>query len=154
MIDNPSVFWSVIISMYIGNAVLLILNLPLIPYIARLLTVPRNYLIPFILFFTMVGAYIGQNNATELLLLVGLGVCATILRFADYPLPPLLIGFILGGMMENNFARSVNLTDGVAFMYERPMTLCLLIFGLLLIFVPAYRRRRAKALQKGVALGD
>jgi len=154
MIDNPSVFWSVIISMYIGNAVLLILNLPLIPYIAKLLTVPRNYLIPFILFFTMVGAYIGQNNATELLLLVGLGVCATMLRFADYPLPPLLIGFILGGMMENNFARSVNLTDGVAFMYERPMTLCLLIIGLLLIFVPAYRRRRAKALQQGVALGD
>ena len=154
MIDNPSVFWSVIISMYIGNAVLLILNLPLIPYIAKLLTVPRNYLIPFILFFTMVGAYIGQNNATELLLLVGLGVCATILRFADYPLPPLLIGFILGGMMENNFARSVNLTDGIAFMYERPMTLCLLIFGMLLIFVPAYRRLRAKALQKGVALGD
>jgi putative tricarboxylic transport membrane protein len=154
MIDNPSVFWSVIISMYIGNAVLLILNLPLIPYIARLLTVPRNYLIPFILFFTMVGAYIGQNNATELLLLVGLGVCATILRFADYPLPPLLIGFILGGMMENNFARSVNLTDGIAFMYERPMTLCLLIFGMLLIFVPAYRRYRAKALQQGVALGD
>jgi putative tricarboxylic transport membrane protein len=154
MIDNPSVFWSVIISMYIGNAVLLILNLPLIPYIAKLLTVPRNYLIPFILFFTMVGAYIGQNNATELLLLVGLGVCATILRFADYPLPPLLIGFILGGMMENNFARAVNLSDGINFMYERPMTLCLLIIGLLLIFVPAYRRRRAKALQKGIALGD
>jgi putative tricarboxylic transport membrane protein len=154
MIDNPSVFWSVIISMYIGNAVLLILNLPLIPYIAKLLTVPRNYLIPFILFFTMVGAYIGQNNATELLLLVGLGVGATILRFADYPLPPLLIGFILGGMMENNFARAVNLTDGISFMYERPMTLSMLIIGLLLIFVPAYRRRRAKALQKGVAPGD
>jgi len=154
MIDNPSVFWSVIISMYIGNIVLLILNLPLIPYIARLLTVPRNYLIPFILFFTMVGAYIGQNNATELLLLVGLGIGATILRFADYPLPPLLIGFILGGMMENNFARAVNLTDGVGFMYQRPMTLCLLIIGLLLIFVPAYRRRRARALQQGVALGD
>ncbi len=154
MIDNPSVFWSVIISMYIGNAVLLILNLPLIPYIAKLLTVPRNYLIPFILFFTMVGAYIGQNNATELLLLVGLGVGATILRFADYPLPPLLIGFILGGMMENNFARAVNLSDGISFMYERPMTLSMLIIGLLLIFVPAYRRRRAKALQKGVAPGD
>jgi putative tricarboxylic transport membrane protein len=102
----------------------------------------------------MVGAYIGQNNATELLLLVGLGVGATILRFADYPLPPLLIGFILGGMMENNFARSVNLADGVSFMYERPMTLGLLTFGLLLIFVPAYRRRRASALQQGVAPGD
>jgi putative tricarboxylic transport membrane protein len=154
MIDDPSVFWAVIISMYIGNVVLLVLNLPLIPYIAKLLTVPRNYLIPFILFFTMIGAYIGQNNATELLLLVGLGVCATILRFADYPLAPLLIGFILGGMMENNFARAVNLTDGVSFMYERPMTLALLIIGLLLIFLPAYRRRRARDLQKGVAPGD
>ena len=113
MVDNPSVFWAVIISMYIGNVVLLILNLPLIPYIAKLLTIPRNYLIPFILFFTMVGAYIGQNNATELLILVGLGVCATILRFADYPLAPLLIGFILAGMLEDNFARAVNLTDGL-----------------------------------------
>lgn len=154
MIDNPSVFWAVIISMYIGNVVLLILNLPLIPYIAKLLTIPRNYLIPFILFFTMIGAYIGQNNATELLILVALGVCATIMRFADYPLAPLLIGFILGGMMEDNFARAVNLTDGLAFMYQRPMTLTLLVIGLLLIFLPAYRRRRAKALQKGVAQGD
>jgi len=154
MVDNPSVFWAVIISMYIGNVVLLILNLPPIPYIAKLLTVPRNYLIPFILFFTMIGAYIGQNNATELLILVGLGVCATILRFADYPLAPLLIGFILGGMLENNFARAVNLTDGVSFMYERPMTLVLLVIGVLLIVMPAYRRRRARALQKGVAQGD
>jgi putative tricarboxylic transport membrane protein len=151
MIDNPSIFWAVIISMYIGNVVLLILNLPLIPYIAKLLTIPRNYLIPFILFFTMIGAYIGQNNATELLILVGLGVFATVLRFADYPLAPLLIGFILGGMLENNFARAVNLTDGIAFMYERPMTLA---FGMALIFLPAYRRRRARALQKGVAQGD
>jgi len=142
MIDNPSIFWAVIISMYIGNVVLLILNLPLIPYIAKLLTVPRNYLIPFILFFTMIGAYIGQNNATELLILVALGIGATLLRFADYPLAPLLIGFILGGMLENNFARSVNLTDGIAFMYERPMTLGLLIVGVLLIVIPAYRKHR------------
>jgi len=128
--------------MYIGNVVLLILNLPLIPYIAKLLTVPRNYLIPFILFFTMIGAYIGQNNATELLILVALGIGATLLRFADYPLAPLLIGFILGGMLENNFARSVNLTDGITFMYERPMTLGLLIVGVLLIVIPAYRKHR------------
>ncbi len=141
MVDNPSIFWAVIISMYIGNVVLLILNLPLIPYIAKLLTVPRNYLIPFILFFTMVGAYIGQNNATELLILVGLGVAATVLRFADFPLAPLLIGFILGGMLEDNFARAVNLTDGVMFMVERPMTLGLLLIGVLLIALPAWRRR-------------
>lgn len=156
MVDRPDVFWAVIISMYLGNVVLLILNLPLIPYIAKLLAVPRNYLIPFILFFTLMGAYIGQNNATELLILIGLGLGATILRFADYPLAPLLIGFILGGMMEDNFARAVNLTNGVSFMWERPMTLTLLIIGLGLIFLPVYRQRRlrARARQEGVADGD
>ena len=141
MVDRPEVFWSVIISMYLGNMILLILNLPLIPYIARLLAVPRNYLIPFILFFTLMGAYIGQNNATELLILIGLGLSATILRFANYPLAPLLIGFILGGMLENNFARAVNLTDGVTFLWERPMTLSLLVIGLALIVVPIVRKR-------------
>ena len=85
MLDEPQIFWSVIISMYIGNLILLILNLPLIPYIAKVLSVPRNFLIPFIMFFTLMGAYIGQNNATELLLLVGFGVFATALKFADYP---------------------------------------------------------------------
>lgn len=160
MIDRPEIFWSVIISMYIGNLVLLILNLPLIPYIARVLAVPRNYLIPFILFFTLMGSYIGQNNATELLILVGLGVFATILRFADYPLAPLLIGFILGGMMEDNFARAVNITDGVSFMWQRPGTLILLLAGIALLVIPALRRhrafakQRAKARRKGIADGS
>ncbi len=160
MIDRPEIFWAVIISMYLGNVVLLILNLPLIPYIAKVLAVPRNYLLPFILFFTLMGSYIGQNNATELLILVGLGVVATVIRFADYPLAPLLIGFILGGMLEDNFARAVNITDGVSFMWERPGTLILLIIGMGLIFLPAWRRRRAYAREralarrKGVAEGD
>lgn len=154
MIDEPQVFWAVIMSMFIGNLVLLILNLPLIPYIAKVLSVPRNYLIPFILFFTLMGAYIGQNNATELLILVGFGVCATALKFADYPLAPLLIGFILGGMMEDNFARSMQLYDGIAFIWERPMTLGLLVLAAILIILPSYRSRRARARADGVADGD
>lgn len=152
MIDAPQIFWSVIISMYIGNLVLLILNLPLIPYIAKVLLVPRNYLIPFILFFTLMGAYIGQNNATELLLLVGFGVCATAFKFANYPLAPLLIGFILGGMLEDNFSRSMQLYDGVAFIWERPMTLGLLAIAVILVILPSYRARRARV--RGVADGD
>jgi putative tricarboxylic transport membrane protein len=154
MLDDPQIFWAVIISMYIGNLVLLILNLPLIPYIAKILSVPRTFLIPFILFFTLMGAYIGQNNATELLMLVGFGVCATILRFADYPLAPLLIGFILGGMMENNFSRSMQLYDGISFVWERPMTLGLLVIAALLVILPSYRNRRARARADGVADGD
>jgi putative tricarboxylic transport membrane protein len=154
MIENPEIFWSVIISMYIGNVVLLILNLPLIPYIAKILMVPRNYLIPFILFFTLMGAYIGQNNATELLILVGLGVLGTILRFADFPLAPLLIGFILGQMMEDNFSRAANIADGVSFLWERPMTLGMLLFAVLLILLPSYRARRARLRAQGIAESD
>ena len=154
MIDEPQIFWAVIISMYIGNIVLLVLNLPLIPYIAKILTIPRNYLIPYILFFTLMGAYIGQNNATELLILVGLGVCATALKFADYPLAPLLIGFILGGMLEDNFARSMQLYDGVAFITARPMTMILLALAVSLILLPSIRSKQAKIKANRVADGD
>ncbi len=154
MIDNPQIFWSVIVSMYLGNLILLILNLPLIPYIAKILAVPRTFLIPFILFFTLMGAYIGQNNATELLILVGLGVCATILRFADYPLAPLLIGFILGRMLEDNFSRSMQLYDGVGFITARPMTMGLLLLAVFLVILPSYRARRARLRAAGVADGD
>ncbi|WP_415919893.1 tripartite tricarboxylate transporter permease [Tateyamaria sp. SN6-1] len=154
MIDTPEIFWAVIISMFIGNLVLLILNLPLIPYIAKILAIPRNYLIPFILFFTLMGAYIGQNNATELLILVGLGIMATIFRFADYPLAPLLIGFILGTMLEDNFARSMQLYRGLDFIIERPMTLGLLVLAVALVLLPSYRARRARKRAEGVADGD
>jgi len=154
MIDEPQIFWAVIISMYIGNVVLLVLNLPLIPYIAKILTIPRNYLIPYILFFTLMGAYIGQNNATELLILVGFGVCATALKFADYPLAPLLIGFILGGMLEDNFARSMQLYDGIAFISQRPLTMVLLGIAISLVLLPTLRAKRAKISSEGIAEGD
>jgi len=141
MEDNPEIFWSVIISMYIGNLILLILNLPLIPYIAKILTVPRSYLIPFILFFTLMGSYIGQNNPTELIILVILGVVATFLRFASFPLAPLLIGFILGPMLEDNFSRATQIYDGIGFVWERPMTSILLIISILMILVPIIKSK-------------
>jgi putative tricarboxylic transport membrane protein len=147
MVDQPEIFWSVIISMYIGNLVLLVLNLPLIPYIAKVLTIPRSYLIPFILFFTLMGVYIGQNNAAELLILIGLGVMACIFRVAGYPLAPLLIGFILGPMLENNFSRSIQLYDGIDFLWQRPMTGALLMIAVVLVLLPTIRlflSRRSK----------
>lgn len=144
MVERPEVFWSVIVSMYIGNLVLLVLNLPLIPYIAKLLQIPRNYLIPFILFFTMIGAYIGQNNPTELFIMVGLGVMATALRFAHYPLPPLIIGFILGGMMEDNLGRAIRKANGLDFIWERPLTAGLLVVAVLFLLVPIFNDWRSR----------
>lgn len=139
--DQPEVFWAVIVSMYLGNLVLLVLNLPLIPYIAKLLTVPRTYLIPFVIFFSLIGAYIGQNNPTELLIMISLGVLATFLRFGGYPLPPLIIGFILGGMLEDNLGRAIRKAGGIEFLWERPMTLGLLLIALALFVYPFVKDR-------------
>ena len=144
MVDRPEIFWSIIVSMYIGNVVLLVLNLPLIPYIAKLLTVPRTYLIPFVLFFALMGAYIGQNNPTELMMMIGIGVMATIFRFTGFPLPPLVIGFILGGMLEDNLGRAISKAGGVNFMWERPMTLGLLVLAMILLIMPLILDYRAR----------
>ncbi|MGB0965686.1 MAG: tripartite tricarboxylate transporter permease [Litorivicinus sp.] len=142
--DQPEVFWAVIISMYLGNVVLLILNLPLIPYIAKLLTIPRFYLIPFVVFFSLIGAYIGQNNPTELLIMIFTGLVATALRFGGYPLPPLIIGFILGGMLEDNLGRAMRKAGGVEFLWERPMTLTILLIAVALFFYPVIKDRFAR----------
>ena len=88
---NPEIFWSVIMSMYIGMVVLLILNLPLIPYIARILAVPKNYLIPLILFFSITGIYVMSFNNFDIYLMIGIAVVATFMRLYDFPMPPLIL---------------------------------------------------------------
>ena len=102
----------------------------------------------------MMGSYIGQNNATELLMLTGMGIAATIMRMAGFPLAPMLIGFILGPLLEDNFARAMNLTDGISFMWERPMTAGLMVFSIVLIFLPTIRAGLAKFGGKGAPEGD
>ena len=92
----------------------------------------------------MIGAYIGQNNSTELFIMVGLGVMATALRFAHYPLPPLIIGFILGGMMEDNLGRAVRKANGLDFLWDRPLTAGLLIVAILFLLVPIFNDWRSR----------
>lgn len=131
-VDNPEVFWSVIISMYIGNIVLLILNLPLIPYISKLLIIPRPILIPLILFFSLTGVYLVSFNAMDIHMMVFICVIALGLRMLNFPMAPLLLGFILGGMMEDNLRRALLLSDGsISFLWERPMTLTIISLALL-----------------------
>ena len=104
---NPEIFWSVIMSMYIGMVVLLILNLPLIPYIARVLATPRTFLIPLILFFSLTGVYLMSFNNFDIYMMIGIAVVATVLRLYDFPMPPLILAFVLGGLMEENLRRSL-----------------------------------------------
>ena len=131
---NPEIFWSVIMSMYIGMVVLLILNLPLIPYIARILAVPRTFLIPMILFFSVTGIYLMSFNNFDIFLMIGIAVVATILRLYDFPMPPLILAFVLGGLMEENLRRSLLISDGSwSFLWDRPLTLGIMSVIILII---------------------
>lgn len=143
--NNPEVFWSVIISMYIGNVILLILNLPLIPYIARLLAQPRQLLIPFIVFFSLIGVYLVSFNTFDILMMTGFAIAAIFLRLFDYPMAPLILGFILGGMIEDNLQRTMTLYDGsFAFLWQRPVSLAITILLVTVILVTAGRSLRSK----------
>jgi putative tricarboxylic transport membrane protein len=129
-IDHPEVFWSVIVSMYIGNVVLLILNLPLIPQIARVLSVPSRMLAPLVVFFSVMGVYVTTLSPFDLAVMVAIALGATLLRLLDYPMPPLVLAFVLGPMMEENLRRAVILYDGsFSFLWSRPVPIvvCLLI---------------------------
>jgi putative tricarboxylic transport membrane protein len=136
-IDNPALFWSVIISMYVGNLVLLVLNLPLIPYIAKLLTVPKQLLLPLIIFFSLVGVYLVTFNNFDIYMMTAFAVVALFLRIIDFPMAPMILGFILGGMMEDNLRRALTISDGsISFLWERPITLAILVITIVLLLMP------------------
>ena len=144
-IDEPEIFWSVIVSMYFGNLMLLVLNLPLIPYIARLLTIPRTYLVPIIMFFSLMGVYLVSFNVFDIQMMVGFAVIAVLLRLLDFPMAPLLLGFILGGMLEDNLRRAIAITDGsLSFLWQRPSTLVLMCLVVLAIVMPLSRALRPR----------
>jgi putative tricarboxylic transport membrane protein len=156
-IDQPDVFWSVIVSMWLGNIILLVLNLPLIPYIARVLAVPARFLLPLILFFSLIGVYFVSFNTFDIQLMVLFGLVATILRLLSFSLAPMILGFILGGMMEENLRRALLINnDSWAFLWERPLTLAILIIAVLCLFVPmlspVFEKMRRKT--KGTASAD
>lgn len=136
-IDQPDVFWSVIVSMWIGNIILLVLNLPLIPYIAKILAIPARFLLPLILFFSLIGVYFVSFNTFDIQLMIIFAVAAVTLRLLDFPLAPMILGFILGGMMEENLRRALLINnDSWSFLWERGLTLTILSIAILTLVVP------------------
>ncbi|MEM6943937.1 MAG: tripartite tricarboxylate transporter permease [Pseudomonadota bacterium] len=136
-IDQPDVFWSVIISMWIGNVILLILNLPLIPYIARVLAIPGRFLLPMIFFFSLIGVYFVSFNTFDIHMMVVFAVAAVALRLLGFPMAPMILGYILGGMMEENLRRALLINnDSWSFLWERPLTLSILLIALATILIP------------------
>jgi putative tricarboxylic transport membrane protein len=138
--ESPEVFWGIIMSMYLGNVFLLILNLPLIPYFARLLAIPKNFMVPMILFFSLMGVYLVTFNDFDILMMVLFCVAAMALRLMNFPMAPLLLGFILGGLMEDNLRRALMIYDeSMSFMWERPLTLGINLATLFILLFPILR---------------
>ncbi|MGY3859355.1 tripartite tricarboxylate transporter permease [Aeromonas intestinalis] len=150
--EHPDVFWSVIISMYLGNVVLLILNLPLIPYLAKILQVPRPVLIPMVLLFSLIGVYLVSFNTMDIYVMSLVALVAIGLRLLDFPMAPMLLGFILGGMLEDNLRRALVINDGsLSFLWERPITLGFTLVTLVMLLLPAWQwwqtRKASKSLK-------
>jgi len=136
-VDHPDVFWSVIISMYFGNLVLLVLNLPLIPYISRLLAIPPRILNPLIIFFSIIGVYLVSFNTFDIQMMVVITLIALGLKLLDFPMAPMLLGFILGGMLEKNLSRALVVSDGsFDFLWQRPLTLGIMCATVVILILP------------------
>lgn len=154
-IDQPDVFWAVIVSMWVGNIILLILNLPLIPYIAKVLAIPARFLLPLILFFSLIGVYFVSFNTFDIQLMVLFGFVAVMLRFLDFPMAPMILGFILGGMMEENLRRALLINDDSwSFIWERPLTMVILLIAAACLFAPMLWSRVQKLRKGADAAGE
>jgi putative tricarboxylic transport membrane protein len=133
--------------MYLGNLILLGLNLPLIPFLARLVNLTPRLLIPLVMAFALLGVYLTTLNPFDLSLMLGLAVLALALRWFGFPMAPLLLGFILSGLLEENVRRTLFLSDDTLWIVvQRPASLTIGILCLALWSVPALRTWRRHGL--------
>ncbi len=148
--QNPQLFWGIIASMYIGNVMLLILNLPLIGMWVQLLKLPYNVLFPMILLFTIIGVYCSSNNVFDVYVMIAFGVIGYVMRKFGYEPAPLVLAFVLGPMLENNLRKALILSQGDLTTFILPLNLrwisasCLVLALLLLIvpLLPSLRKKR------------
>jgi putative tricarboxylic transport membrane protein len=148
MTQNPGLFWGIVASMYIGNAMLLVLNLPLIGLWVQVLKVPYRILFPLILLFCLIGVYSISSAVFDIYVMIVFGVLGYLMRKFGYEPAPLVLAFVLGPMMENNLRKALILSDGSFFIFvERPISLVCLLLGFALLasaVLPALRARRER----------
>ena len=147
MTKNPDLFWGVITSMYIGNLMLLILNLPLIPMWVKFLKVPYSLLFPFILLFCLIGVYTINNNVFDIYLMIFFGVVGYLARKFEFETAPFVLAVVLGPLMEKAFRQSLIMFQGdFSVFITRPVSGVILGIALLLLVLPLFGRgaRRGK----------
>lgn len=145
---NPELVWGLIDSMYIGNVILFILNLPLIMVFVRILYVPLGILLPLILVVASIGVYSLNESAFELFLAFGFGVLGYAMRKLDVPIPPLVLAVVLGGLLEKSFRQAMTISGGdVGVFVGSPIAVTLLLLTACVFLVPfvAWRHRKPSA---------
>ncbi len=143
--QHPQVVWGLIASMYVGNAMLLVLNLPLVGLFVRLLSVPRWFLLPAVLAVSFIGVYAVNNSPFDLLLMTLFGLVGYLMRKLDFPLAPVLLGLVLGNLMEINLRRALAISNGDwGVLFSGPIAITLWALAVLSLASPWVLSRFAK----------
>ncbi len=144
--EHPDLFWGAVTSMYIGNGMLLLLNLPLIGLWVKILKIPYRFLFPLILLFCLVGAYSLNNNSSEVAIMVIFGVIGYFLKKFKYPLAPAILALVLGPMLEKALRQSLLMSVGSGWIFvTRPISLATILISAILLassVIPWMRRKR------------
>ena len=144
--QNPTLVWGLIASFFVANVLLLIINIPLVGVFARMLQTPSWLLVPAILAVSAVGVYSVHATTFDLVLMSVFGVVGYLLRKQGVPMAPLILGFVLGDMMEQNLRRALSITDGdVGILVESPISIGLWVLSGLMLIVPPLLRLRGRA---------
>lgn len=143
--EHPSIAWGLIASMFIGNLMLLILNMPLVKVFAKLIETPPKYLIPMIVAISIFGVYAVRVSVFDLMLMIICGLIGYFLAKNDFPMAPLVLGLVLGPMIENNLRRALTTSNGDFMIFiEKPVSLIFLIIAVLWITVPLILKMKGK----------
>jgi putative tricarboxylic transport membrane protein len=138
--SNPEFVWGVIASMYIGNIMLLILNLPLVGFWASLLRVPYRILMPLIVTISAVGVYATENNIFDMWIMFGFGIIGYLMRKLRFPAAPVVLGLVLGPLVERSLRQSLTISHGdPSIFFTRPISAALMIVALISLFAPLVR---------------
>ncbi len=145
LIEHPRIFWGVVGSMYVGNFMLLLLNLPLIGLWVRLLKVPYSMLFPFIFLFCLIGAYTVGNNVQDVYIMILFGILGYLMKRCDYEPAPFVLAFVLGPMFENALRQSLIISGGSPFIFfKRPIAATFLGVSFILLVSPLALRALGK----------
>jgi putative tricarboxylic transport membrane protein len=143
--DHPKIAWGLIASMFIGNLMLLVLNMPLVKIFAKIIETPAKYLLPIIVAISIFGVYAVQFTTFDLVLLIACGVIGYLLAKHDFPLASLVLGLVLGPMIENNMRRALTISNGDFMIFlQKPVSLTFLIVAFLWMVVPLFLKARGK----------